>query len=73
MVSKATLKQYNLNSLSEFFNSIYENEINGNRSDVRKMINLMSRDQKRAFFHSLYTKEGDEDAKEIIKILFEQI
>ena len=72
MVSKTELKRYSFQRIEDYENSIIENETNGNRADVRKMINKFSRGQKRSFLHSLY-RADDEETKEVRTILLESI
>ena len=72
MVSKRILKIHELNTLEEYFNHILLNEINGNRADVRKYINDLSRRQKQSFLNYLKSENG-EDAKICINLTIETL
>lgn len=69
MISKAILKQYNFKSMDEYFNLIFLNEVNGNRGDVHKGINKLSKQQKKDFLEYLNHNEHGTDAEIIKNIL----
>lgn len=47
MVSKTTLKEYEFESMEQYFDYIVESEINGQRGQVRFLIKDMSTKQKK--------------------------
>lgn len=47
MVSKTTLKEYEFESMEQYFDYIVESEINGQRSQVKDLIRCMSTKQKK--------------------------
>tara|TARA_R110000772_G_scaffold268686_3_gene397525 strand:+ start:8172 stop:8396 length:225 start_codon:yes stop_codon:yes gene_type:complete len=47
MVSKTTLKEYEFESMEQYFDYIVESEFNGQRSQVKDLIKSMSTKQKK--------------------------
>ena len=53
MVHKKDLKDYNFDSIEVYFNYILESKINGQYSQVQKLINELSKNQKKQFINYL--------------------
>lgn len=49
MVSKATIKAYDFESIDEYFGYIVDSKVNGQRTQAQRLYKLMSRAQKKQF------------------------
>jgi len=50
MISKKTLKDYEFNSIEDYFNYIIDSQINGNSQQVKDLFKKLDKNQKRLFF-----------------------
>jgi len=49
MIGKQTLKNYEFNSIENYFDYIIDSQINGNHSQVKELFKKLGKDQKRLF------------------------
>ena len=74
MISKKELELYNFESIEDYFNYIVESEINGQRSQVKRLIKEMSKPQRKAAY--LYLNRDilpSRECKDVSALIFEQI
>ena len=57
MISKTTLKQYDFNSLDDYFNMTLESKINGNFSQAENQFKKMDKGQKIEFIEFVHINE----------------
>jgi hypothetical protein len=60
MISKTTLKQYDFNSLDDYFNMTLESKINGNFSQAENQFKKMDKIQKIEFIEFVRVNEPSE-------------
>lgn len=73
MVSKKYIKELDFENIQEFFNYIVLSEINGNRTQVHKLINKLSKEQGKDFLNYLNEYESGTDAEIVKNILITSI
>jgi hypothetical protein len=66
MVSKTYIKSLELADIEAYFNYILESEINGQRSQVHSLVDLLCKSQKKAFIAYLNENHSGTDV-EIVK------
>ena len=58
MISKKDLQAYEYNSMEDYFDYVVESRINGNFSQVKRLIKDMSKKQKLSFQEFLYNENN---------------
>ncbi len=54
MVSQKDIKDLDFNTIEEYFDYIVESKINGNHSQVERLITALSKQQKKDFLRNLF-------------------
>ncbi len=73
MINKKDLNIRELDGLTDFFEHIYNNYVNGNNGDVKKFIKKLSKPQKLEFHYYLQTVLCNETKKALSNILIETV
>jgi hypothetical protein len=73
MISKATIKAYEFETIKDYFIYILESEINGQRSQVHNLIDELSKQQKKDCLSLLNEEHGGPDAEIVKQILIKSI
>lgn len=69
MISKATLKSYEFDSIELYFNYIIDSKINGQRKQTIELYHKMSKAQKEAFKDWFLNTHQDDVSKAYIEFL----
>jgi hypothetical protein len=69
MISKATIKGYDFETINDYFNYIVLSEVNGNRSQVYDLIHDLSKEQKKECLVYINENESGSDAEIVKNIL----
>jgi len=68
MIGKKDLKKYEFKTIEDYFNYILDSKINGNYSQVKNLINKLSKDQKLLLSRYLQQYEYKDFKEDIIYI-----
>lgn len=69
MITKTKLKEYEFNTIEDYFNYIVESKINGNFSQVKNLLKELDKEQKKYFIQYLNIMDINKD--EYINIFLE--